>query len=381
MRVEKDETGFFFDAFKHFKNNISNLIFHELPLLEEVGVKSYFNIKPVNYKSKFPDMRKIGLIEYSKTDAYTLTSTARNLLPFLQKNWFVLKRYAGKRLESIGETLFESPLYKSNEYKQIADAILELELNYYDDAVSIRPYFVLLKIIIKNNITKLDDEKILNILSLKKSDALQLKYFQNTFNLLDRDLQEKIKRPKSYIYDFLKTAQIIDNKKRVTVDVQKVSEIITKMIEINSDKETINSDEKIGRVGQNDFRDRVLKAYGYTCALTGKSISYPSKYNRGINFVLEAAHIIPYADGGSYSTNNGIALSPEIHLLYDLGIITFLYNDDMDLVCLVSNASSVKGGDYLKSLNGKKLTLPPDKNNWPDIDALNYKTEKYFIKA
>ena len=381
MRVEKDETGYFFDAFKHFKNNISNLIFHELPLLEEVGVNAYFNIKSVNYKSKYPDMRKIGLIDYSRTENYTLTNISKQILPFLQKNSFKLKRYNGKRLESIGEDLFESSMYKTAEYKQIANAILELELNYYDDAISIRPYFVLLKILIKNNIKLLDDNKILNILSMKKSDALQLKYIDNSFSLLDKDLQEKIKRPKSYIYDFLKTSQIINNEKKVTIDIKKISEIITKMIEINDMEENVEVNERSGRIGQNDFRNRVLKAYGYTCALTGKAISYPSKFNRGINFVLDAAHIIPYADGGSYSTNNGISLSPEIHILYDLGIITFLYNKKMELVCVVSNSESVKGGDFLNSLNGKKLTLPSDKHNWPDIDALNYKTEKYFLKA
>ena len=119
MRVEKDETGYFFDAFKHFKNNISNLIFHELPLLEEVGVNAYFNIKSVNYKSKYPDMRKIGLIDYSRTENYTLTNISKQILPFLQKNSFKLKRYNGKRLESIGEDLFESSMYKTAEYKQL----------------------------------------------------------------------------------------------------------------------------------------------------------------------------------------------------------------------------------------------------------------------
>lgn len=380
MRVKKTETGYFFDAFKHFKNNISNLIFYEFPLLIDNGVSKYFNIKSVNYKSKYPDMKKIGLIEYEKTDNFTVSDLAEKILPLLQNYRKSITRFANIRLDSIGSDIFNSEFYNSDDYKKISDAILEMELNYYDDAVSIRPYFVLLKIILKNKIQYLSDEVLLNILSMKKSDALQLKYIDDAFSKLNKELQVEIKRPKSYIYDFIKTSKIINDSKKVTIDVVKVTSIITRMNEVNTEAES-QQNIQIGRIGQSDFRSRVLQAYNYTCALTGKKIAYPSKYNRNINYVLDAAHIIPYADGGSFSVNNGIALSPEIHTLYDLGIITFKYNENDDLICVVSHKTGVSGGDYLKSLDGKKLNLPEKENYWPDEDALIYKESKYFLHA
>jgi putative restriction endonuclease len=38
--------------------------------------------------------------------------------------------------------------------------------------------------------------------------------------------------------------------------------------------------------------------------------------------VLEAAHIMPYADGGAHDVTNGLLLRSDIHRLFDLGYVT-----------------------------------------------------------
>lgn len=90
VRHKKKNTDLFFDSFKHFKHNLSNLIGVELPTLCASGVKRYLNLIDTNYRSKYPNMRKIGLIEYNKPsdNTFTLTEEAKILLDYgnLNKN-------------------------------------------------------------------------------------------------------------------------------------------------------------------------------------------------------------------------------------------------------------------------------------------------------
>mgnify|MGYP007130803428 FL=1 len=58
-RIQKTSTGLYFDSFKHLKNNLSNLISIELnKLCNSTDLKYYMDLKPVNRKSKLPDMKK-----------------------------------------------------------------------------------------------------------------------------------------------------------------------------------------------------------------------------------------------------------------------------------------------------------------------------------
>lgn len=66
------------------------------------------------------------------------------------------------------------------------------------------------------------------------------------------------------------------------------------------------------RLGQGAFRVLVTDAYRRRCALTGES-TLP---------VLEAAHILPFAEGGPHDLSNGMFLRSDFHKLFDIGMIT-----------------------------------------------------------
>jgi putative restriction endonuclease len=66
------------------------------------------------------------------------------------------------------------------------------------------------------------------------------------------------------------------------------------------------------RLGQSSFRLAVLDAYGQQCAVTTEH-SLP---------VIDAAHIRPWAVGGTHSIPNGIPLRRDLHRLFDLGYVT-----------------------------------------------------------
>ncbi len=70
------------------------------------------------------------------------------------------------------------------------------------------------------------------------------------------------------------------------------------------------------RIGQGKFRLEVLKKYKDGCVVT----------NIRDNFLLEACHIIPYSKASlkdKIDPNNGIALTPTVHKLFDSNKISF----------------------------------------------------------
>jgi len=67
----------------------------------------------------------------------------------------------------------------------------------------------------------------------------------------------------------------------------------------------------VRRRGQKEFRERLLAAYGRSCAITGCDAVE----------ALEAAHIVPYQGDDTNSIQNGLLLRADIHTLFDLGLI------------------------------------------------------------
>lgn len=69
----------------------------------------------------------------------------------------------------------------------------------------------------------------------------------------------------------------------------------------------------ISRRGQWSFRRGLLVAYGQRCQVT----QYTGES------ALEAAHIVPYSEGGEFTNDlrNGLLLRADIHTLFDLGLL------------------------------------------------------------
>ena len=65
------------------------------------------------------------------------------------------------------------------------------------------------------------------------------------------------------------------------------------------------------RQGARSFRDALMRAYQGQCAITGCAVPE----------LLEAAHIIPYADQGANTTTNGLLLRTDLHTLFDRHLI------------------------------------------------------------
>jgi hypothetical protein len=112
------------------------------------------------------------------------------------------------------------------------------------------------------------------------------------------------------------------------------------------------------RRGQEEFRKKLLIAYGKRCAISG----WRAKD------ALEAAHIIPHADGGSMDVTNGLLLRADLHTLFDLGLLRIwpVRREELKIVIDPSLADT----PYFKEYDGKFVTPPDEVKDGPDIEAL-----------
>ncbi|GAA8135542.1 hypothetical protein HpDR134_02350 [Helicobacter pylori] len=379
MRYKRNSTDLFFDSFKHFKHNLSNLIGIELPTLIHLGAKKYLNTSLIstNYKSKYPDMRKIGLIDYNKPSDYdfVLTKEAKQIInAFDRSSVNVYDENISKSDRKNIDSLSPKDLFLSIvNWKQYKKSILQLILSYYDTADSIRPYLVLLNYMRNYNIKILKKEFLQNILAQTKEDVLLMQYNQDAFKDLNLETQRELNRPVSYIYNFLITALVLDDSHNVIVDFNFVDILNASMNNISYSYHTKNSFRPVGK--QQLFREHVLEAYDYKCAITGKSLFIDNRC------LLEAAHIIPYRDGGSFAVNNGIALSYEMHKMFDNGLFSFGYENDGEVVIITSSSNRIVDRQgILANLNRKSIFLPEQLDLRPDPLALQYNRGKFLLR-
>ena len=100
-----------------------------------------------------------------------------------------------------------------------------------------------------------------------------------------------------------------------------------------------------------NFRRKVLEAYEHRCAVSGFRAALDGRY-----FGVEAAHVHWHAHGGPDQVDNGLALNPLLHLLFDRG--AWSLTDDLRIIV----SRRVTGDDEttanLRSHHGKQLRQP-----------------------
>ncbi|MBD3278794.1 MAG: restriction endonuclease [Candidatus Aegiribacteria sp.] len=119
------------------------------------------------------------------------------------------------------------------------------------------------------------------------------------------------------------------------------------------------------------FRDKILKAYEYSCAVCGYSI------RMGNNPVgLEAAHIKWHQAGGPDEECNGLALCSLHHSLFDRGAFSL----DSERKLLVSeNAHGDRGfEEWLMRYHGNRIKSPQRSSYYPDRDYTEWHISEVF---
>ncbi len=114
------------------------------------------------------------------------------------------------------------------------------------------------------------------------------------------------------------------------------------------------------------FRDLVMNAYHYKCAITGKAIRYKDLLN------LETAHIKAKAHQGTYLPCNGIAMSRDMHFAFDKGFFTI--TDDYKVMV----SENLKGDWFYEEYNGKPIYVPTEDYFKPNKAYLAHHRKEVF---
>ncbi|RNM25497.1 HNH endonuclease [Dickeya undicola] len=126
------------------------------------------------------------------------------------------------------------------------------------------------------------------------------------------------------------------------------------------------------RVGQQQFRKRVLNAYNERCCITG--LEEP--------ILLIASHIRPWKDIAEHrlDPSNGLCLSALHDKAFDQGLIGF--NDHLEL--LLSPRIKVLKSDIIQSqfeqYEGKPLHLPKEEKHAPKLAHIQHHRDNIFLK-
>ena len=127
---------------------------------------------------------------------------------------------------------------------------------------------------------------------------------------------------------------------------------------------------KLIRKRDPQFRESILKAYEYQCAVCGFSIRLRNKI-----LALEAAHIKWHQAGGPDEEVNGLALCATHHKLFDLGAFTV----NFELQMLVSDEVNGQGAnEWLFQHHGKYIKPPQKKAFYPNPDFTAWHVNEVF---
>jgi putative restriction endonuclease len=125
------------------------------------------------------------------------------------------------------------------------------------------------------------------------------------------------------------------------------------------------------RKRDSNFRDKILKAYEYSCAVCGFNVRL------GNNLVaIDAAHIQWHQAGGPDTEENGIALCSLHHKLFDRGVFTI--TEERELL-VAEQAHGTHGFDeWLMKFHGKKVRFPIHPVYTPKDNFINWHIREVF---
>jgi putative restriction endonuclease len=129
--------------------------------------------------------------------------------------------------------------------------------------------------------------------------------------------------------------------------------------------------DKIKRKRDPNFRDKILNAYEYQCAVCGFNVRVGNSL-----VALEAAHIKWHQAGGPDSEENGIALCALHHKLFDRGAFTL---SKRRRIKVSDRAHGTKGfTEWLMAYHGKKLITPQRSSYYPEPQFVSWHVREVF---
>lgn len=117
------------------------------------------------------------------------------------------------------------------------------------------------------------------------------------------------------------------------------------------------------------FKREVPKIHNHTCCISGLRIDATKNIS-----MIDACHIVPFAESYNDTISNGIALCPNLHRAFDRGLIAI----DDDYKALFSNCFTESQTNYgLKQFQGKEILLPKEERFYPSLESLRVHRRRF----
>jgi putative restriction endonuclease len=122
-----------------------------------------------------------------------------------------------------------------------------------------------------------------------------------------------------------------------------------------------------------DFRERVLRAYEYRCAVCGFDVRLGN-----IPIALEAAHVKWVQAGGPCKEENGIALCAMHHKLFDRGAFSLTPTNELIIMVSDSANGNYGFGEWLMNFHQKPLKKPQKCDYVPSENYIRWHLHEVF---
>lgn len=168
-------------------------------------------------------------------------------------------------------------------------------------------------------------------------------------------------------------------------EVQKIVNKIYKMVKpknynpIKSSKENKKVTKEFV-LRKRGFRQAVIEAYEFKCAICGLKICSP----KNLSWEVEAAHIVPHSENGKDDIWNGVSLCRLHHWAFDAGWFAFENDFSIKVSSKVKSLSPDFGRlgnyDFIREYLDKnnKLYLPESIEKQPHQNAIKWHRENRF---
>jgi len=117
------------------------------------------------------------------------------------------------------------------------------------------------------------------------------------------------------------------------------------------------------------FRNGVKQHYNQQCAVTGLKINFRSNMS-----MVDACHIIPFAETYDDRITNGIALSPTVHRAFDRGMLAI--SDDYKIL-IHKNVKDYSPVNGLSQFQNEEIYLPQNEHFYPSLSRLQEHRKRF----
>lgn len=216
--------------------------------------------------------------------------------------------------------------------------------------------------------TKLANDKLWEF---NKPELLNTKHDYSSKFLRDHDLQGKF--PDEVTQQLKQDPELLRSVAELILEQNFPDTLHQDILDaVGLDVTVIPSGNKLKTSRKRDpqFRESILRAYEYQCAVCGFGVRLKHKV-----LALEAAHIMWHQAGGPDVEVNGLALCATHHKLFDLG--AFTVNPDLRL--LVSDeVNGIGANEWLLQHHGKSIRAPQKKSFYPSPDFTIWHVNEVF---